>query len=138
MCCAAGCLSDWSNRQSSSLESPPTRSSSKRLWRTSLWPTTTRNGSSPNAERSTLSSTLSSSSDVRRTLRRLKPSERRASLQYRQRSELPYIADVSTVPKILLDTTVYIDELQGKLPRDVELAIRSTSLWHSTVTECEL
>jgi predicted nucleic acid-binding protein len=81
---------------------------------------------------------LSSSSDVRRTLRRLKPSERRASLQYRQRSELPYIAEVSTVPKILLDTTVYIDELQGKLPRDVELAIRSTSLWHSTVTECEL
>jgi predicted nucleic acid-binding protein len=81
---------------------------------------------------------LSSSSDVRRTLRRLKPSERRASLQYRQRSELPFIAEASSVPKLLLDTTVYIDELQGKLPRDVELAIRSTSLWHSTVTECEL
>ena len=81
---------------------------------------------------------MSSSSDARRTLRRLKPSERRASLQYRQRSELPFIADTSSVPKLLLDTTVYIDELQGKLPRDVELAIRSASLWHSTVTECEL
>lgn len=81
---------------------------------------------------------MSSSSDVRRTLRRLKPSERRACLQYRRRSELPFIADASSVPKLLLDTTVYIDELQGKLPRDVELVIRSTSLWHSTVTECEL
>ena len=81
---------------------------------------------------------MSSSSDVRRTLRRLKPSARRASLQYRQRSELPFIAEASSVPRLLLDTTVYIDELQGKLPRDVELAIRSTSLWHSTVTECEL
>jgi predicted nucleic acid-binding protein len=80
---------------------------------------------------------LSSSSDVRRTLR-LKSSERRASPRYRRRSELPFIADVSSVPKLLLDTTVYIDELQEKLPRDVELAIRSTSLWHSTVTECEL
>lgn len=33
---------------------------------------------------------------------------------------------------------MYIDELQGKLPTDVELVIRSTSLWHSTVTESEL
>jgi predicted nucleic acid-binding protein len=33
---------------------------------------------------------------------------------------------------------VYIDALQGRLPRDVELAIRSTHLWHSTVTESEL
>jgi predicted nucleic acid-binding protein len=81
---------------------------------------------------------LNSSSDARRILRWLKPSERRGNLQYRQRSELPFIADVSSVPKLLLDTTVYIDELQGKLPRDVEFAIRSASLWHSTVTECEL
>jgi predicted nucleic acid-binding protein len=81
---------------------------------------------------------LSSSSDVRRTLRRLKPSEHQVSLQYRQRSELPFLAEASLIPKLLLDTTVYIDELQGKLPRDVELAIRTTSLWHSTVTECEL
>ncbi len=81
---------------------------------------------------------MSSRSEVRRTLRRLKPSERRTSLRYRQRSELPFIAEASSIPKLLLDTTVYIDELQGKLPGDVELAIRSASLWHSTVTECEL
>ena len=81
---------------------------------------------------------MSSSSDLRQTLRRLKPSERRSSLEYRQRSELPFIAEASSLPKLLLDTTVYVDELQGKLPRDVELAVRSASLWHSTVTECEL
>jgi predicted nucleic acid-binding protein len=81
---------------------------------------------------------LSSSSDFRRTLRRLEPSERRANLPYRPRLELPFIADAKSVPNLLLDTTVYIDELQGKLPRDVEWAIRSASLWHSTVTECEL
>ena len=81
---------------------------------------------------------MSSSSSFRRTLRRLKPSERRASLHYRHRSELPFIAKVSSVSNLLLDTTVYIDEFQGKLPRDVELAIRSARLWHSTVTESEL
>lgn len=81
---------------------------------------------------------MSSSSDFRRTLRRLKLSERRVNLHYRQRSELPFIAELRSASKLLLDTTVYIDELQGKLPRDVEWAIRSASLWHSTVTECEL
>ena len=81
---------------------------------------------------------MSSSADVRRILRKFKPSERRTKLQYRQRSELPFIADASVIPKLLLDTTVYIDELQGKLPRDVELALRSASLWHSSVTEAEL
>jgi predicted nucleic acid-binding protein len=42
------------------------------------------------------------------------------------------------VPKLLLDTTVYIDELQGRLPLDVEISLRATNVWHSTVTECEL
>lgn len=41
-------------------------------------------------------------------------------------------------PKLLLDTTVYIDELQGRLPRDVEISLRLAELWHSTVTEAEL
>jgi predicted nucleic acid-binding protein len=81
---------------------------------------------------------LISSSDPRRTLRRLKLSDRRASLHCRQRFELPFVTEASSIPKLLLDTTVYIDELQGRLPRDVELAVRSASLWHSTVTESEL
>jgi predicted nucleic acid-binding protein len=81
---------------------------------------------------------LSSSSNVRRTLRRLKALEHHSKLQYRQRSALPFIANTSLISKLLLDTTVYIDELQGKLPRDVELALRAASLWHSSVTEAEL
>jgi predicted nucleic acid-binding protein len=41
-------------------------------------------------------------------------------------------------PKLLLDTTVYIDALQGRLPDYAEVALRAGSLWHSTVTEAEL
>jgi predicted nucleic acid-binding protein len=41
-------------------------------------------------------------------------------------------------PKLLLDTTVYIDALQRRLPDSAEIALRTASLWHSTVTEAEL
>jgi predicted nucleic acid-binding protein len=81
---------------------------------------------------------LSSSPGFRRILRQLKAAERKTSLRQRERSELPFVIRASSIPKLLLDTTVYIDELQGKLPTDVELVIRSGSLWHSTVTEAEL
>jgi predicted nucleic acid-binding protein len=39
---------------------------------------------------------------------------------------------------MLLDTTVYIDVLQDRLPDPVHVALRTASLWHSTVTEAEL
>ena len=42
------------------------------------------------------------------------------------------------LPKLLLDTTVYIDELQGRLSEDVEVSLRLTEVWHSGVTEAEL
>jgi predicted nucleic acid-binding protein len=41
-------------------------------------------------------------------------------------------------PKLLLDTTVYIDALQARLPDYTEIALRTANLWHSTVTEAEL
>jgi predicted nucleic acid-binding protein len=63
---------------------------------------------------------------------------RRSALTYRKRSELPFLSAARVIPSLLLDTTVYIDGLQGKLPRDVGLALRSTQLWHSSVTESEL
>lgn len=81
---------------------------------------------------------MSSNTEVQRSLRRLKPSSRRDGLSYRDRAALPFVAGAKQVPSLLLDTTVYIDELQGKLPPDVEFVLRSTSLWHSTVTESEL
>jgi predicted nucleic acid-binding protein len=40
--------------------------------------------------------------------------------------------------KILLDTTVYIDAFQGRLPRDVDVVLRTAHIFHSTVTEAEL
>jgi len=42
------------------------------------------------------------------------------------------------LPKVLLDTTVYIDKLQGKFPPSIDVLLDATSIWHSTVTECEL
>jgi predicted nucleic acid-binding protein len=41
-------------------------------------------------------------------------------------------------PKLLLDTTVYIDALQARLPDYTEIVLRTASLWHSSVTEAEL
>ena len=85
-----------------------------------------------------MSSNPGSDSDLRRTLRRLKPAGQRTRLKPRDRSQLLWIGQMQRLPKLLLDTTVYIDQLQGKLPRDVEISLRATGLWHSAVTECEL
>jgi predicted nucleic acid-binding protein len=38
----------------------------------------------------------------------------------------------------LYDTTVYIDILQDKFPKDGELMLRAVDAWHSPVTEAEL
>lgn len=60
-------------------------------------------------------------------------------LKARERRQLEFIDHLKgPVPKLLLDTTVYIDELQGRLPNDVEIALRAAEIWHSTVTEAEL
>ena len=39
-----------------------------------------------------------------------------------------WIDQMRHLPKLLLDTTVYIDQLQGKLPGDVEISLRATRL----------
>jgi predicted nucleic acid-binding protein len=82
---------------------------------------------------------LSSSSAFQQSLRRLKPEKRRSTLAYRERSQLRFLSDLKPpFPKLLLDTTVYIDALQGRLPDPTEVALRAGSLWHSSVTEAEL
>ena len=82
---------------------------------------------------------MSSSSEFRQSLRRLKPEKRGKPLTRRSRAQLPYLSDLQPpFPKLLLDTTVYIDALQGRLPRQAEAVLRAGSLWHSTVTEAEL
>jgi predicted nucleic acid-binding protein len=55
-----------------------------------------------------------------------------AALPHVSRQALPW-------PKLLLDATVnIIDELQGRLPQDLELHLRAAPVWHSSVTEGEL
>jgi predicted nucleic acid-binding protein len=82
---------------------------------------------------------LSSSSAFQQSLRRLKPEKHQKRLSYRDRSQLLFLPKLKPpFPKLLLDTTVYIDALQGRLPGYMEVALRTGSLWHSTVTEAEL
>ena len=78
-------------------------------------------------------------SEWHRTLRRLKPDKRRAQLNPRAESELEFIGTTShRPPKLLYDTTVYIDILQGRFPEQGEAMLRATEAWHSPVTEGEL
>jgi predicted nucleic acid-binding protein len=82
---------------------------------------------------------LSFSSAFEHSLRRLKPEKHQKGLLYRDRSQLRFLSKLKApFPKLLLDTTVYIDALQGRLPDYTEVALRAGSLWHSTVTEAEL
>ena len=79
------------------------------------------------------------SSEFEKSLRRLKPEKQRKKLACRKRSQLPFLSGLKPpYPKLLLDTTVYIDALQGRLSKTVEIALRTGNLWHSTVTEAEL
>ena len=83
--------------------------------------------------------TLTSKSVLGDSLRRLKPERHRERLTQRDRRDLPFLAQVAPAyPKLLLDTTVYIDALQGRLEEQAEIALRAGSLWHCTVTEAEL
>lgn len=82
---------------------------------------------------------MSSSADIRRLLRRLKPEKHREPLKRRAVASLPFLNHTSQLPRLLLyDTTVYVDILQGRFPVEAEIAIRVADAWHSTVTEAEL
>ena len=82
---------------------------------------------------------LSLSSEFQGTLRRLKPDKHRVQLTPRAESELECIGTTSHRPaKLLYDTTVYIDILQGRFPQQGEAMLRAVEAWHSPVTEAEL
>lgn len=82
---------------------------------------------------------MSSNAPFQQSLRRLKPEKHQKGLLYRDRSRLQFLSNLKPpFPKLLLDSTVYIDTLQGRLPDYAEVALRAGSLWHSTVTEAEL
>jgi predicted nucleic acid-binding protein len=82
---------------------------------------------------------LSSSADVRRLLRRLKPEKRRGPLKGRNLESLPFWGRNLPLPRALLyDTTVYVDILQGRFPATAEVAIRAADAWHSPIAKAEL
>ncbi len=82
---------------------------------------------------------MNSRTGIYRSLRRFKPEKHLIQLKPRDRSQLNFIEQLKRpFPKLLLDTTVYIDELQGRFPAAAEIALRACELWHSPVTEAEL
>jgi predicted nucleic acid-binding protein len=79
------------------------------------------------------------SSDLQRVLRRLKPEKRLAPLRFRDIHRLEFLDhSVPLPPKLLYDTTVYIDVIQGRFPIAGAVALLGPEAWHSTVTEAEL
>ena len=82
---------------------------------------------------------MTSRSELNRALRRLRPDRRRAAFARRADDALPFVERGPPFPaKLLLDTTVYVDELQGRTGGAAELALRACDLWHASVAAAEL
>jgi predicted nucleic acid-binding protein len=64
--------------------------------------------------------------------------DRKLSLSRRKDSELPFLASAAPGSGILLDTCVYIDQIQGKLPILVDDLIDVRLVNHSTIAIAEL
>ena len=77
--------------------------------------------------------------DFEAVLNRCAPSEWMRSLAYRPDNALPF--DAAGVPKgatILLDTTVYIDQLKGDLPPPIIELIATRLVYHGAPALAEL
>ena len=77
--------------------------------------------------------------DLRRSLRRIKPHRFTHPIRRRPRTELPFV----TIPpgsgrELLVDTCVYIDALQGRIPAEVDALLRLRITNHLTVCVAEL
>lgn len=76
--------------------------------------------------------------DLAATLRRLKPDKQVAPLARRADSELPFVGELVSGPGLLLDTSVYIDVLQGRAHQAVKDLLLARDLNHSAVALAEL
>jgi predicted nucleic acid-binding protein len=77
--------------------------------------------------------------DLKSAERELKPLKDTAKLRERSPAALRWAANESkTGGPILLDSTVYLDALQGKAPAAVEDLLRYRSVFHSAVCLAEL
>lgn len=73
------------------------------------------------------------------SLRRLKPEKRTNALSRRSDIELPFIDQAAAAgAPLLLDTSVYIDVLQGRAPDAVKHLLRIRQVNHSSVALAEL
>ncbi|WP_407527944.1 type II toxin-antitoxin system VapC family toxin [Methylobacterium oryzisoli] len=77
--------------------------------------------------------------DLAGALRRLKPEKRVARLDRRHDDELSFVGSAPAAgPALLLDTSVYIDALQDRLPAVVEGLLISREVNHSAIALAEL
>lgn len=77
--------------------------------------------------------------DLRRSLRRIRPEKPRAPLARRADRELAFAADVPAAgPPLLLDTTVYIDALEGATPTELDTLLQQRALNHVSIAIGEL
>jgi predicted nucleic acid-binding protein len=79
------------------------------------------------------------SSEFSGILKRVRLDKPRGPLRKRPETELDFVRTTSSRPtKLLYDTTVYVDILQDRFPREGERMLRAADAWHSPVTEAEL
>jgi predicted nucleic acid-binding protein len=77
--------------------------------------------------------------DLARSLRRIKPHQWSGSLLPRNPEDLHWAASEPEFgPALLLDTCVYIDTLEGRLPPDAEVLVKSRPLRHTSTVLAEL
>jgi predicted nucleic acid-binding protein len=77
--------------------------------------------------------------DLKSAERAIKPQKGTADVRVRPRPALRWaVNEAKTGGPILLDSTVYIDTLQGKTPVEVDDLLRYRSVFHSTVCLAEL
>lgn len=77
--------------------------------------------------------------DLDAALRWLKPSRKRRPLRRRPEEELDWVEAVPAVGgPILLDTTVYVDTLQGRSPESLDTLVTVRTCNHSSVCLSEL
>jgi predicted nucleic acid-binding protein len=73
------------------------------------------------------------------SVRRIKPQRRASPLVHRADANLPYIRETSIAGReLLIDTCVYIDLLQGRMPGLVDRILQARIINHSTVALAEL
>jgi len=77
--------------------------------------------------------------DLKRSLRRLKPTRRTTRLDRRPDAALPFVPEKATGgPELLLDTCVYIDILQRRAPVRLKTLLAARLCNHSGIALAEL